>query len=585
MSKESFYDVLLVDQNATLDEIKLAFKRRALQVHPDKGGSKEAFHLVYQALETLADSEARKKYDYGLATGKSEIAPGAKQGACGRKSAPRQQGQATPPTQARSRTEKSSSSRKNRKKQWAGAGSSGFEQMRQTPQSKQAKLLARIRDLLKQLPRDLRNDAISKHFSQRQRLILEKWMADQPSGVQAVHIKTLKLEGRPEDESCKTVSPPAAAANVGQKMSRRPCDKRTRRNAKRKRERDAQSSGGFINKKGVQSQSYQACVYFDALEMRTRNCDLQTTLEYLVILTAVKQKMRDPSSTDVPFEKRLQHALASSAKEHGKNLADLRIGFVIVQSARCFIGTHQLRTPTVRSIEKLGSIRRCLDPFRKYSQRMTKNVCWHPGHLQDALERFRRAVVDAWEIAGANSASILRKVGACQKTQAESREVCLLQWERGHMAMQDKNRHRPQSLREKNCNAGLEHRERRHMAMEDKNKHRPRKLKVKLGLQRCPVDSSSRKSMILRRLLVRWEKMLQREAQVVDKERRRVLRQRKAQRKKDQEERRRLELLHRKRLREEEKERRETLSKRMRSDLTMDEILGGRAGHPREENE
>ena len=57
----SLYDVLLVDQNATLEEIKLAFKRRALQVHPDKGGSKEEFHLVYQALETLADPSCKKK--------------------------------------------------------------------------------------------------------------------------------------------------------------------------------------------------------------------------------------------------------------------------------------------------------------------------------------------------------------------------------------------------------------------------------------------------------------------------------------------------------------------------------------------
>ncbi len=61
MAPKSFYDVLLVDQTATLDEIKLAFKRRALQVHPDKGGSKEEFHLVYQALETLGDPAARKK--------------------------------------------------------------------------------------------------------------------------------------------------------------------------------------------------------------------------------------------------------------------------------------------------------------------------------------------------------------------------------------------------------------------------------------------------------------------------------------------------------------------------------------------
>ena len=77
MAQKSWYDVLLVDQNATLDEIKVAFKRRALQVHPDKGGSKEEFHLVYQALETLGDPAARQKYDYSLATApkKTESAP------------------------------------------------------------------------------------------------------------------------------------------------------------------------------------------------------------------------------------------------------------------------------------------------------------------------------------------------------------------------------------------------------------------------------------------------------------------------------------------------------------------------------
>ena len=67
MLHESLYDVLLVKQDATLDEIKLAFKKRALQVHPDKGGSKEAFHVVYQALETLVDPAARQKYDTSLA--------------------------------------------------------------------------------------------------------------------------------------------------------------------------------------------------------------------------------------------------------------------------------------------------------------------------------------------------------------------------------------------------------------------------------------------------------------------------------------------------------------------------------------
>ena len=85
MAQTSLYDVLRVDQNATLDEIKLAFKRRALQVHPDKGGSKEKFHLqmkflfattfvgimVYQALETLGDPAARQKYDHSLTATKT----------------------------------------------------------------------------------------------------------------------------------------------------------------------------------------------------------------------------------------------------------------------------------------------------------------------------------------------------------------------------------------------------------------------------------------------------------------------------------------------------------------------------------
>ena len=70
----SCYDVLGLERNASLEDIKVAFKRRALQVHPDKGGSKEAFHSVYQAFEILADSEARKKHDHSLATWKAKVA-------------------------------------------------------------------------------------------------------------------------------------------------------------------------------------------------------------------------------------------------------------------------------------------------------------------------------------------------------------------------------------------------------------------------------------------------------------------------------------------------------------------------------
>ena len=86
MSCDSLYEILQVPQHATLDEIKFAFKRRALQVHPDKGGSKDASHKVYQALEILSDPEARKKYDQRL-IGAKEPQPKGKEQMPGRRTA------------------------------------------------------------------------------------------------------------------------------------------------------------------------------------------------------------------------------------------------------------------------------------------------------------------------------------------------------------------------------------------------------------------------------------------------------------------------------------------------------------------
>ena len=105
------------------------------------------------------------------------------------------------------------------------------------------------------------------------------------------------------------------------------------------------------------------------------------------------------------------------------------------------------------------------------------------------------------------------------------------------------------------------------MAMEDKNKYgRVRKF--------TPESRLSRKLLTVRKLIARWAHMLKREVRLADKERQKVVRQRKAQQKKDQEERRRVEVLNEKRRREAERSRREWVRKRMRSDLTMDDILG-----------
>ncbi len=67
MDYKDYYKVLSVDKKASQDEIKKAYRKLAVQHHPDKNpGNKEAeekFKLANEANEVLGDPEKRKKYD------------------------------------------------------------------------------------------------------------------------------------------------------------------------------------------------------------------------------------------------------------------------------------------------------------------------------------------------------------------------------------------------------------------------------------------------------------------------------------------------------------------------------------------
>jgi len=72
MAKKDFYEILEVGKSATAEEIKKAYRKQAIQNHPDKNpgdnAAEERFKEAAEAYEVLSDPEKRQKYDqYGHA--------------------------------------------------------------------------------------------------------------------------------------------------------------------------------------------------------------------------------------------------------------------------------------------------------------------------------------------------------------------------------------------------------------------------------------------------------------------------------------------------------------------------------------
>lgn len=64
MSKRDYYEVLGISKNASADEIKKAFRKAAVQYHPDKeGGDETKFKEANEAYEVLKDAQKRQRYD------------------------------------------------------------------------------------------------------------------------------------------------------------------------------------------------------------------------------------------------------------------------------------------------------------------------------------------------------------------------------------------------------------------------------------------------------------------------------------------------------------------------------------------
>ncbi|MFA7107236.1 MAG: DnaJ domain-containing protein, partial [Candidatus Izemoplasmatales bacterium] len=72
MAKRDYYEVLGVDKGASEQEIKKAYRQKAIQFHPDKNpgdkASEDKFKEAAEAYEVLSNAEKKQRYDqYGHA--------------------------------------------------------------------------------------------------------------------------------------------------------------------------------------------------------------------------------------------------------------------------------------------------------------------------------------------------------------------------------------------------------------------------------------------------------------------------------------------------------------------------------------
>ena len=67
MAKRDYYEILGVSRNASLDEVKKAYRKLALQYHPDRNPdnkeAEEKFKEATEAYSVISDAENRAKYD------------------------------------------------------------------------------------------------------------------------------------------------------------------------------------------------------------------------------------------------------------------------------------------------------------------------------------------------------------------------------------------------------------------------------------------------------------------------------------------------------------------------------------------
>eukprot|EP00438_Fugacium_kawagutii_P032968 Skav223878 [mRNA] locus=scaffold1226:458616:459425:- [translate_table: standard] len=236
--------------------------------------------------------------------------------------------------------------------------------------------------------------------------------------------------------------------------------------------------------------------------MKSRGSNLPTALENLVILTSAKQKMQECKKCQYTFEERLEQVLKCSAIEHGKLLENVKVRFRARLFAGDFIGKQGISSPFIHSFEALGRLHACMESYRAGRIRMRgrDNIFKYasPCELRDWWQRFQETVVKMFQVAGSDGRRSLCKARTWYDACEPMRQHGLRQWEKPHMSAEDTR------------------------VRQWKTKHVPKAV-----LREWRKRS---KDQELKMLVARWKKFLELQSADLEKQRRKILQQRRTER-------------------------------------------------------
>eukprot|EP00931_Biecheleriopsis_adriatica_P036733 TRINITY_DN21128_c0_g2_i1.p1 TRINITY_DN21128_c0_g2~~TRINITY_DN21128_c0_g2_i1.p1 ORF type:complete len:667 (+),score=142.25 TRINITY_DN21128_c0_g2_i1:291-2291(+) len=553
---QTHYEVLGISRQASGHELRVAFKRRALALHPDKGGSKEAFQSALCAFEVLSDENSRREYDRNL--------PPA---ACWRETvtwryrqrwAARRQKEVAPKRSAA--TPAAPLKRPAAGKRHAAMRDGVTQRIRETPRPQMAKnvilprprarkslaaakqredkVLSKVFLLLQRLPSQRRRQLLQEQLTQPQRLALEAWalsvprsrpgdcggfskqrersspqseMQPRPS-VKPSSTKSLcdVLEAEPLSSSQASESVEEMPENIGPAMP---------------------VPGGAISVRGIASKLrrqrvlYQANVCVETLYMVAREVpDLCVALDALVVLTAVRQRVVADGTGSGSFEERVQAAVPAVLEEHGYAAEELGLRFQVMMSMRFWV-RPPLHTPHQHRLEDALKAWKRLAPFRPpYGEGARGLSRLDLEELKDRWLAFREVYLDILEEGGRSRAVIAQRLDALDEAARPFRERRIERWNRLAMQEEDRPRHRSKRAalafeRAERVRASRAARaeaaaQKKAAALHRKTRRRseqPRASSTKPGNADCKVTSKMRTSQerLQRRLhclLARWER-------------------------------------------------------------------------------